>query len=120
MLRTAFFGTPEFSLNALKALHQDPSIELKAVITQPDKPAGRGMKLKPPVVKTYAEQIKIPIFQPASLKKESETEELWKFLRQTGPYDAFICVAYGKVIPEDLLYFPALGTINIHLSLIHI
>lgn len=118
MLKIAFFGTPEFSLHSLESLFDDERIEITAVITQPDKPSGRGMKLTPSPIKTFAESLDIKVFQPASLKKESETEELWTFLRQTGPYDAFVCVAYGKVIPEDLLYFPALGTINIHPSIL--
>jgi methionyl-tRNA formyltransferase len=117
-IRTAFFGTPEFALDSLLELSKLAEIDLQAVITQPDKPSGRGMKLRPSPVKEFALANEIEVFQPNSLKKEAETEELWNFLRSTGPYDVFVCVAYGKVIPADLLYFPALGTINIHPSLL--
>jgi methionyl-tRNA formyltransferase len=117
-IRALFLGTPVFALPSLAALFEDENVDLRAVLTQPDKPSGRGMKLTPTPVKQFAEQHKIPVFQPKSLKDELDTEPLWDFLKASGPYDVFVCVAYGKVIPIELLYFSAVGTINVHPSLL--
>ena len=107
-LKVIFFGTPEFAIPALKSLNENHQVI--AVVTQPDKPAGRGMKLKASAVKQYAIGNNLKVFQPKKLKAENEELEN---LAKTS--DAMICVAYGKIIPEKYL--------NIHehgLSLIHI
>ncbi len=101
-------GTPEFACPALGALVNAGEYDIKAVLTQPDKPAGRGNKLTPPPIKLLAEKLGLNVFQPKSLKGYQPKIQ----------YDAFIAVAYGKIIPKELLQSPRCGIINIHPSLL--
>ncbi len=130
-LSVVFLATPEFSISALKCLIENDKIDLKCVITKPDKPKGRGLKLTPPPVKVLALKHNIPVFQPKSLKKielekkdskpflKGETcKSLIDFLNSHSPIDLFIVSAYGKIIPSSFLSFPRLGNINIHPSLL--
>jgi methionyl-tRNA formyltransferase len=112
-MKVVFFGTPNFAVPFLDALIEDDKIEVAAVITQPDKPAGRGKALKPSPVKKAAEDHDINTHTPQSLK----TEDIRDVLRQ---YDAevFIVVAYGQLIPEKILDMPPLGCVNVHPSLL--
>lgn len=110
-LNFAFFGTPDVASNTLEILKQAgflPSI----IITSEDKPAGRKMLLTPTPVKVWAQENDIPYIQPEKLD-----EELLKKL-EADNYDLFIVVAYGKIMPENILNLPKLGSINIHYSLL--
>ncbi len=110
-LKVLFFATPEFALPALETLNKHHQV--LAVVTQPDKPAGRGMKLRPSAVKKYALENDIKVYQPSKLK--SENKELEDLARQS---DVMVCVAYGKIIPEKYLNIHKHGIINIHPSLL--
>jgi len=111
-LRIIFAGTPEFSASCLDALLKTQH-EIVAVYTQPDRPAGRGRKLRPSPVKTLAEQHQLPIFQPASLKHADEQAAL-----QALNADLMVVVAYGLILPQPVLDAPRLGCINVHASLL--
>lgn len=106
-------GTPEFALPALERLIEDGH-QIAAVITQPDRPAGRGNKLQPPPVKSFALERGIKVYQPEKIKKN---EEVISLFREIAP-DACIVVAYGKILPESLLAVPKFGCINVHASLL--
>lgn len=115
-LRSVFFGTPDFSLPSLEACRE--STELLFVVSQPDKPRGRGMELSPSPVKAKALEWGLPVFTPASLKKDSpELHELKNFLQNNRP-DLFVVTAYGNLLPQLFLDFPVLGSINVHASLL--
>ncbi len=111
-----FFGTPDFSVPTLQALSQMPGTRIGAVITQPDKPSGRGGEVRSPPVKTAALELGIPVFQPHSLRKEFDS--LRSKLEQYGPFDVGVVIAFGQILPRDVLNFPAKGCINIHASLL--
>ncbi|QFU74173.1 methionyl-tRNA formyltransferase [Halioglobus maricola] len=111
-LKLIFAGTPEFSASHLKALNESEH-QLIAVYTQPDRPAGRGKKLQASPVKQFAEAAGIPVYQPASLK----TPEAQAELAALGA-DAMIVVAYGLILPTEVLQAPRLGCINVHASLL--
>ena len=111
-MKILFMGTPDFALFSLRAL-VDAGENVAAVVTQTDKPKGRGMTLTPPPVKVYATGHGIPVFQPKTLKDGAfETE-----LREIDP-DIIIVVAYGKILPKYILDYPKFGCINIHGSLL--
>lgn len=110
-MRVVFFGSPDFavpSLAAVAAAH-----DVVAVVTQPDRPAGRGAKLQPPAVKMLATELGLPILQPLKLRDGVVAAELSKL----DP-DLFIVVAYGRILPPDLLAVPRLGPWNVHASLL--
>jgi len=112
-MRIAFLGTPQFAIPFLDALVDEPKLDVVTVITQPDKPAGRGKKMKASAIKERAEYHHLPILTPKSLKKgeiETELDDL--------KIDAFVVVAYGKLIPKNILNLPQLGCINVHPSLL--
>ncbi|WP_455222001.1 methionyl-tRNA formyltransferase [Kaarinaea lacus] len=111
-LEIIFAGTPEFAAESLKALMQT-SHNLLAVYTQPDRPAGRGRKLKPSPVKQLALEHDIPVLQPASLKTDEAQQELRAFNA-----DLMVVVAYGLLLPRAVLQAPRLGCINVHASLL--
>ena len=114
--RIVFMGTPEFavgSLAALLALQQQGALELVAVVTQPDKPKGRGQALSAPPVKELALAHGLPVLQPQKLR----TPPFSEVLRELRP-DACVVTAYGKILPEDLLAVPRLGCVNVHASLL--
>ena len=110
--RIIFMGTPDFSVPALQGLIDGPD-QVVAVITQPDRPKGRGKKLTPPPVKTLAESAGIPVIQPTKIK----TEEFAQELRSFKP-DLIIVAAYGRILPSSILDLPPFGCINIHGSLL--
>lgn len=124
--RLFFLGTPEFAVPSLRQLHESGRFEVALVITQPDKPAGRGQTLTPPPVKELAERYSIPVFQPASLKGLTRNEQgalvgpepLQDLLTALNaePFDAGIAIAYGKIIPRTLIELPRSGIVNIHPS----
>lgn len=111
-MRILFMGTPEFAEVSLKALVED-NRDVVCVITQPDKPKGRGYEMAMPEVKVYAMEKNIPVYQPDTLKDEA----ILPLLEEYQP-DVIIVVAYGKILPEYVLNFPKYGCINIHGSLL--
>ena len=106
-------GTPDFAVPSLKRLVEE-GYDVKLVITQPDRPAGRGKKLTPPPVKVVAQELGIPVYQPERLK---DNEELRRKLLEVNP-DLIVVAAYGKILPEWLLNLPRYGTLNVHASLL--
>jgi len=111
-LRIAFAGTPDFAAVSLQALLDGPHT-VAAVLTQPDRGAGRGKKVQPGPVKKLALQHGLPVLQPDSLK----TDEIQNQLRELQ-LDALIVVAYGLIIPRAVLALPRLGCVNVHGSLL--
>ncbi len=107
-----FAGTPEFAARHLQALVESEH-QLLAVYTQPDRPAGRGKKLSPSAVKNIALQQALPVLQPASLKDSHAQAELAAF-----DADILVVVAYGLLLPQQVLDTPRLGCINVHASLL--
>lgn len=105
-------GTPEFAVPSLKAL-LDRGENIVCVVTQPDKPKGRGRKVFPPAVKELARQASIPVLQPARIKGEYFAAELKKFKP-----DMIVVAAYGKILPGNIINLPPMGTINVHGSLL--
>jgi methionyl-tRNA formyltransferase len=110
-LRIVFMGTPDFAVPTLQALVEHGH-EVVAVITAPDKPAGRGLKLTPSPVKEYAEAQKIPVLQPANLKAGAFVEELRSYRA-----DLQVIVAF-RMLPEVVWRMPRLGSLNVHASLL--
>ncbi len=113
-MKIVFFGTPEFAVSTLEKLLNHPSIEVLAVVTQPDKRRERGNQLTPSPVKSLALTHNLPIWQPTRIKKDEET--LAK-LRQSGA-EAFVVVAYGQILSQEILDMPKLGCINVHGSIL--
>jgi methionyl-tRNA formyltransferase len=119
-MKVIFAGTPEFAAAALAALHQ-AGFELPLVLTQPDRPAGRGMQLQASPVKQFALNHGIPVAQPVSLKtdgKHAEVAAQAQALLRTTPHDVMVVAAYGLILPASVLQIPRLGCINIHASLL--
>ncbi|MCX8160860.1 MAG: methionyl-tRNA formyltransferase [Candidatus Saccharicenans sp.] len=112
-MRVVFFGSPPTALPALSGL-LSAGHEIKLVITQPDKPAGRGKKLTPPAVKVFAEDHGLPYLQPEKIRKD---EKVLEAIKEANP-DINIVVAYGQIIPGSIIYLPPLKSINIHFSLL--
>ncbi|MXP56573.1 methionyl-tRNA formyltransferase [Pantoea sp. Mhis] len=112
-LRIIFAGTPIFAANHLEALLLNSKYQVVGVITQPDRPAGRGHKIKLNPVKITAQKYNIPIFQPTSLKEV----RIHKILASLQ-IDIMVVVAYGIILPKEVLCIPKLGCINIHGSLL--
>lgn len=111
-MRIVFMGTPDFSVPCLQRLIADGE-EVVGVFTQPDKPKGRGYTLAPPPVKVEALKHNIPVFQPKSMRDG----EALKILETLQP-DLNVVVAYGKILPPEILYFPKYNSINIHASIL--
>jgi methionyl-tRNA formyltransferase len=111
-MRVVFLGTPDFAVPTLEAL-VGAGHEVAAVITQPDRPAGRGRQLTPPPVKQAALSLGLPVHQPSKIR----TPEFHAWLRGLGA-DAFVLVGYGRIIPQSIIDIPPLGIINVHASLL--
>lgn len=116
-MKILFMGTPDFALFSLKALVEysqtNKNVEICGVITQPDKPKGRGYTLLPPPVKVFALEAGLPVYQPETLKDEAFS----KLLTTLSP-DLIAVVAYGKILPKSVIDFPRYGCINVHGSLL--
>jgi len=110
--RILFMGTPDFAVASLRRLVEDGH-EICGVFTQPDKPKNRGHKLMPTPVKEYALTKGLTVYQPASLRNE----EALGLVRSLKP-ELIVVAAYGKLLPEDILNVPPLGSINVHSSLL--
>lgn len=112
-MKIVFMGTPDFARDSLSAIY-DAGHEIPAVITVPDKPKGRGMKLIPCEVKEYAIEKNIKVYQPEKLR---ENKEIVDTLKDINP-DVICVVAYGKIIPKEILEIPKYGCVNVHPSLL--
>ncbi|MDR0934557.1 MAG: methionyl-tRNA formyltransferase, partial [Burkholderiaceae bacterium] len=119
-MKVVFAGTPPFAATALNALLQ-AGFDVPLVLTQPDRPAGRGMQLQASAVKQLAAAHAIPVLQPASLRTDGAHAEAAKEacdqLEQIKP-DVMVVVAYGLILPAAVLEIPRLGCLNIHASLL--
>ncbi|APA86110.1 methionyl-tRNA formyltransferase [Paraburkholderia sprentiae WSM5005] len=119
-LRVIFAGTPEFAAAALAAIHR-AGFAVPLVLTQPDRPAGRGMKLQASPVKRYAQEHGLALAQPTSLRRTGkypqEAAAAIEQLRAT-PHDVMVVAAYGLILPQEVLDVPRFGCINIHASLL--
>lgn len=111
-MRLVFMGTPDFAVPCLEALAA-AGHEIVAVYSQPDKPVGRKQILEPTAVKVCANKMGIPVYQPASLRNETELE-----LMKSHAPEAVVVVAYGKLIPADMLRIAPLGFVNVHGSIL--
>lgn len=115
--RIIFMGTPAFAVPSLSALHEaerEQGWKLVAVVTQPDRPAGRGKRTVASPVKQTAQSLGIPVLQPGRLRKEPEAVEA---LRSLAP-DVIVVAAYGQILPKAVLEIPRFGCINVHASLL--
>ena len=112
-MKVIFMGTPDFAEQSLKELHQS-GYDVLAVVTNQDKPQGRGMKLMPSPVKKFAEENNLEVLQPTKVKNNPEFIEQIKDLKP----DIICVVAYGKILPKELLEIPQYGCINVHASLL--
>jgi methionyl-tRNA formyltransferase len=105
-------GTPDFAVPALEALHRQ-CFEILLIVTQPDRRKGRGRRLTPPPVKKFADRMGYPVLQPASIRDD----EVLRQFRDMQP-DFFVVVAFGHILPENVLEIPAKGAVNVHASLL--
>ena len=111
-MRILYMGTPEFAVEPLRALYASGE-EIAAVVTQTDKPSGRGHRMTPPPVKVYAEARGIPVYQPATLRDGS----FQPVIEELAP-ELVVVSAYGKILPHGIIAYPKYGCINIHGSLL--
>ena len=114
MINIVFFGTPAIALKSLEHLYNSEKINVLAVVTQPDKPAGRGHKMSMSVLKQFAIEHNLPVFQPKSIRKEPEIQEELKELKP----DFFVTFAFGQILSQEVLDIPKYETINLHASLL--
>lgn len=110
-MRVIFMGTPEFAVPSLAALHEIS--EIVCVVTQPDKPKGRGQKLQPSPVKIFATEKNLPVLQPVKIKAPEVVAELEKFRA-----DLIVVVAFGQILSQAVLDLPKFGCVNVHASLL--
>ncbi len=109
--RIVFMGSPDFALPTLQALYD--SFDVVGVVTQPDRPAGRGREMRPPEVKGLAESLDLPVIQPKTLK----SAEAFAQLAAWNP-DVIVVAAFGQILRENVLNLPAYGCVNLHASLL--
>ena len=112
-MKVVFMGTPDFAEESLKAIYE-AGYEIIGVVTNPDKPKGRGMKMIPSPVKEFAMEKNLTIYQPEKVK---QNEEFINVLKALQP-DVICVVAYGKILPKEILDIPPYGCINVHASLL--
>ena len=113
-MKIAFFGTGDFSRNILEKILENKEVEVKLVVSQPDKPFGRKQELMPTPVKVLAEEKAIPVLQPEKLRNNIEFFNVLKSL----DLDFIVVVAYGKIVPNEVLDAPKYSCINIHGSIL--
>ncbi|MEK7463560.1 MAG: methionyl-tRNA formyltransferase [Patescibacteria group bacterium] len=111
-IKIGFFGTPDYAVMTLDALHQ-AGFDIAFVVTMPDRPQGRKMLMTPPPTKVWSEQHKVPVLQPEKLRDPAFIGSLKKF-----ECDIFVVIAYGKIIPDEILNIPKSKSLNIHGSLL--
>jgi methionyl-tRNA formyltransferase len=114
MIKLIFWGTPQFAVPSLQRLLNEPEFEVLGVVTQPDKPRGRGKQLTPSPIKQVALEHGLQVWQPSRVKKDEQT--LAELRSQQA--DAFVVVAYGQLLSQEILDMPRLGCINAHGSLL--
>lgn len=114
MLTIVFLGTPDFSVPCLEYCHQSEQLTVLAVVSQPDRPSGRGQKLQPTPVKISAEAAGYTVYQPTKIRSD---EALLETLRALEP-DFLVTIAFGQILNEDVLAIPKYGTVNVHASLL--
>ncbi len=114
MISIVFFATPRIALESLEYLYKSPNINVLAVVTQPDKPAGRGHKISMSPIKEFALKNNIPVFQPKSIRKEFDIQDE---LKKLNP-DFFVTFAFGQILSQEVLDIPKYETINLHASLL--
>jgi methionyl-tRNA formyltransferase len=112
MARLVLMGSPTFALPTFEALAEEH--EIVGVFTQPDKPAGRGLRPTPPPVKVWAQERGLPMFQPRSLRRDPEAVAQLRALRP----EVIVVVAYGLILPPEVLALPPYGCLNLHASLL--
>lgn len=112
MGRIAFMGSPGFAVATLRALHESGA-EVVLVVTQPDRPAGRGQELRAPAVKDYALSVGLPVIQPTRVRDGSLSQQL-----RDLQVDLAVVAAYGRILGSDVLGAPRLGCVNLHASLL--
>jgi len=110
--RIVFCGTAPFAVPSLRALHSARH-DIALVVTQPDRPANRGLRLTAPAVKVVAEELRLPVYQPARIRDDDAIGRL----DALAP-DLLVVVAYGQIIPRAILDIPRLGAVNVHASLL--
>lgn len=114
MIKIIFFATPKIALKSLDYLVKSDKIDVVAIVTQCDKPAGRGHKISSPPIKEYALEHNIHVFQPTSIRKDFEVQEELKKLKP----DFFVTFAFGQILSKEVLQIPKYATINLHASLL--
>ncbi|MBQ4194045.1 MAG: methionyl-tRNA formyltransferase, partial [Clostridia bacterium] len=112
-MRILFMGTPELAAETLAAIDRKAGADVIGVVTRPDKPKGRGMKMLASPVKEYAEAHGIPVYQPKTLRNGAFDEEL----RALDP-ELIVVAAYGNILPHEVLVYPKYGCVNAHGSLL--
>lgn len=112
-MNIVFMGTPDFAVESLKKIYESGH-NILAVVSQPDRPSGRNMKLMPTPVKEYAESKNIKVYQPEKIRKD---EALYNILKELKP-DVIIVVAFGQILPQRILDIPKYGAVNVHGSLL--
>ena len=112
--RVVFMGTPEFAVPSLQALMNNPAINIEAVVTQPDKPVGRQGAPQPSPIKQLAIQQHLTVLTPEKIKHNAE---FITQLKSINP-EVIIVVAYGKILPQEILDIPKQGIVNVHASLL--
>lgn len=110
--RVVFMGSPEFAVPTLRAL-QSSGYDIRLVITQPDRPSGRGGRVAPPPIKVAAELLGLDVFQPATLRDDTVVDRI-----ALASPDIFVVAAYGKIIPRRILSLATRGSLNVHASLL--
>jgi len=111
-MKVIFMGTPEFAIPSLRALYKH-GYDIKAVVTQPDRPKGRGKKVLPPPIKIEGQALGLKILQPHNIKEQNFINIVKSF-----DIDCIIVVAYGQILPKEILNYPPYGCINVHASLL--
>lgn len=115
-IRILFFGTPDFAAVGLETLLDMPGATVAAVITQPDRPAGRGSKLQASPVKILASKRGVPVIQPERMKKHEA--DFLAAAAPFGPFDIGVVIAFGQILPQAVLDLPRRGCLNVHGSLL--
>ena len=111
-MRVVFMGTPDFAVETVDAIAKEGH-EIVLVVTQPDKPKGRGKEISFPPVKEWAVERNIPVFQPMKIREPEAIETLKKY-----DADIFVVAAFGQILPKEILDMPPLGCVNVHASLL--
>ena len=112
-MKIIFMGTPDFAKESLQAIYEEKH-EILGVVTNPDRPKGRGMKMVASPVKEFAISKGLPVYQPEKVRNNNDFIEEMKNLKP----DVIVVVAYGKILPKEILEIPPLGCINVHASLL--